>query len=450
MRDAFKIKDHKTELNILHSVSFKDASNKLINLITFEHSKEFLFCTDIDELKNYFGENDIEINTHFRVFKKDGIKVDKWWNTRGISLNNNLNTKNITLHFKPDWEIKNFLRRSILFIFSSKKKGQIGNIEFDFDNSCRLIVKGCTQNLQSINVNIIKKLISINQFFIMENISLISIEDFSIEYLSNAYTKFPKEYHLKISETLVSIFYTIYLQYFCDGDVIDAGANIGLHSRLLGLLISGRFGKVIALEPNISLLEKINENCAIENLTNVEVINKGLFSETKENMKFIQSRKSVSKLAQLSYLDERLNLDFMKYDEKDFETKYIKTITLSELIKVYNLKPSFIKLDIEGCEYNVIKNDIDTINKFRPSISLEITPWNIPDNKHESFFDLISSINYSWFNFCGKKISKEFFCNHDWFSSWHWNSYLIPNEKSYIINQYIKICGPLILSHLKV
>ena len=75
-----------------------------------------------------------------------------------------------------------------------------------------------------------------------------------------------------------------------------------------------------------------------------------------------------------------------------------KIITIDNFVKLNQLaRIDFIKIDVEGYEYKVLKGAIETIKKFSPTIILEFNQYsrslsNI--NVHE-FNDFIKPLNYN-------------------------------------------------------
>lgn len=127
--------------------------------------------------------------------------------------------------------------------------------------------------------------------------------------------------------------------------VIDVGSNIGNHAYFFKNICNA--DKVLCFEPlpdNFSLLQMNCSNCELYPI--------GLSSENKSG--YIQMTEPIDS-----------NSGTAKISDNGVE------ITLSTLDS-YNLKDvSFIKIDVEGHELEVLKGAKDTINQSKPDILVE-------------------------------------------------------------------------------
>lgn len=153
------------------------------------------------------------------------------------------------------------------------------------------------------------------------------------------------------------------LRYLKNGDVfIDVGAHIGFYSTLSSKLV-GNNGKVYSFEPTPRTFEILQKNC--DGLDNVELFNFAL-SDKNDLLSFFDYGPGYS-----AYNSGHINGAAM-IDKKDKKIK-VKTTTLNYLILQKKIKPTFIKLDAEGFEYNILKG-MNSIfeNMNRPLITLEV------------------------------------------------------------------------------
>jgi len=72
-------------------------------------------------------------------------------------------------------------------------------------------------------------------------------------------------------------------------------------------------------------------------------------------------------------------LDINKADNTVLGQKKLISTTIDKLVDALSLKPSFIKIDTEGAEYDVLEGMKETLKKFKPKIMLEKHPTMIPN-----------------------------------------------------------------------
>jgi FkbM family methyltransferase len=136
----------------------------------------------------------------------------------------------------------------------------------------------------------------------------------------------------------------LYSQFIKKGDLVfDIGANIGNQSEMFLKLGA----KIIAVEPNPDLIEGLKKRFSGKE---VIIVNKGISSLDK-TLKF----KIFKDLGHCTFADEHPT------SQKPLRVIEVETITLNSLIKDYG-KPKFIKIDVEGFEYEVLKTLKQKIN----------------------------------------------------------------------------------------
>ena len=136
--------------------------------------------------------------------------------------------------------------------------------------------------------------------------------------------------------------------------VVDGGANVGFFTLILSKMV-GPTGKVIAVEPGAENLAKLKHNIEINACTNVEIIEKALWSEaTKLPMYFYQDGGGNSAWA---------------HTQGDSSTD-IQTTTLDFICR--DVQPRLIKLDIEGAEPEALMGGKYILQKYFPFIICEL------------------------------------------------------------------------------
>jgi FkbM family methyltransferase len=147
--------------------------------------------------------------------------------------------------------------------------------------------------------------------------------------------------------------------------VFDVGANIGetsMHfSRLCGK------GQVISFEPDPDTFLQLENHLRNNRCDNVNALNLGLGKNEME-MKLEEKENNSG--------GHRIAVD------QDSDGKKIKLSTLDRIVKKLNLsRVDFIKIDVEGYEFEVLQGAKETIDKFHPVFFIEINDSLLNDHK---------------------------------------------------------------------
>ena len=166
-------------------------------------------------------------------------------------------------------------------------------------------------------------------------------------------------------------------------DSIDVGVYRGVYSYEM----SKYSKKVHSFEPNPIIFKYINKNLSNQNNTiNLKVpIRNSNFK--KENFE--------------EYYEMGLATIHQKNNFKDYENFKIETKKIDDFS--FDNKISFIKIDVEGHELEVIDGAKKTIKKNKPILLVEIVKEHTKKNVHESI-NYINSLNYDSFFYYKKNI----------------------------------------------
>ncbi|MEI6764172.1 MAG: FkbM family methyltransferase [Bacteroidota bacterium] len=140
-----------------------------------------------------------------------------------------------------------------------------------------------------------------------------------------------------------------------DNDVvIDGGACWG--DTALYFANKAENTKVFAFEFVPSNIELFNKNIALNQNTNIELVNLALSGESGKSYNIIDNGAS-------SYFTE----------EKTDNSITISTTSIDDFVDTHKVtKLDFIKLDIEGAELDTLKGAINSIKKFRPKLAVAV------------------------------------------------------------------------------
>jgi len=140
-------------------------------------------------------------------------------------------------------------------------------------------------------------------------------------------------------------------------DVIaDIGANIGISALLFSTLVK----KTYAFEPSPSTYQILSENLARNKITNVEAINLGLgHKEETLTITFAKNNRSGG------YVSDKIR------PETGHVTEEIRIDTLDHFFSDKEPAPTFLKIDVEGFEQNVIRGGGFLVST-RPTVVMEM------------------------------------------------------------------------------
>jgi FkbM family methyltransferase len=144
-----------------------------------------------------------------------------------------------------------------------------------------------------------------------------------------------------------------------DSVVIDVGANSGVYSLKAAKLLSGK-GEVLAVEPNLDMLESLSASVKANGFRNIRLRNVCASDRLGHADFWCNDGKPNS----FSLIRHDPNADRMS----------VLMVPLDELVKWEDLpRVDYIKLDVEGAEDIVLAGAEKTIAKFRPIVQYEVT-----------------------------------------------------------------------------
>jgi FkbM family methyltransferase len=167
-----------------------------------------------------------------------------------------------------------------------------------------------------------------------------------------------------------------------EGDtVIDIGAHIGRYTITSSKQV-GKTGKVVAIEADPDNFQLLKRNIALNKLTNVMPLNYAVFSERTRMKLYEQSASAKYNSLMLARAARTKNYVEVEADTLD------SILKLNEVNQV-----NWIKIDVEGAEFEVLKGSTKTLSSENMSLLIEI--HNIEDpSHHHNIVDFLQYHNY--------------------------------------------------------
>jgi FkbM family methyltransferase len=144
----------------------------------------------------------------------------------------------------------------------------------------------------------------------------------------------------------------------------------------------GDSGKVVAIEADPDNFELLKKNIALNKLTNVLPLNYAVFS-TRTRMKLYEQSASA-----------KYNSVMLARAAKTENYVEVNAETLDDILKQNGINQvNWIKIDVEGAEYEVLKGSTKTLASGNVSLLVEI--HNIEDPSHyDNIVDFAKHHNY--------------------------------------------------------
>jgi len=179
--------------------------------------------------------------------------------------------------------------------------------------------------------------------------------------------------------------------------LMDIGANIGYYTLITASII-GYLGKVYAIEPEKRNFEILKKNVKLNFYRNVELYNLAIGDKNEERFLAKSGCSNLHRVAKMS-------------DYKKMNKKRIGVVTADEFLR--NKTVNFIKMDVEGFEYYIIKGMSKTLSKnTKLKMFIEVHPENIRNyygENIETMLEYLASGNFKLKYLITKKIQPSFF-----------------------------------------
>jgi FkbM family methyltransferase len=181
--------------------------------------------------------------------------------------------------------------------------------------------------------------------------------------------------------------------------VLDIGANIGTHSLELARQ-AGATGAVFAFEPTLFAYSKLLDNLAL---------NAGLALTVKAERLFLAAADNRPAMDQVYSSWPLVHLDGLHATHGGLSqsTDGVPIISLDSYLKRAGVQGvDFIKLDVDGFECEVLEGAKACLEKFRPTILMELAPYCLREHgaSLERLIDLLRLRGYRFAKLNGQEL----------------------------------------------
>jgi FkbM family methyltransferase len=178
--------------------------------------------------------------------------------------------------------------------------------------------------------------------------------------------------------------------------VIDVGAYLGRYTFICSNRV-GEDGKVIAIEANPIVFEKLKKNVELNQSTNVRCLNYAVYSEKSKKKLFLR-KESIDTIysPHNTVMKGRDKLTHNRSQDGRFVN--IDANTLDNLIDSAGIKAedvNWIKIDVEGAEYEVLKGANNILSKSK-ELAILIEVHHLEENKdlYKNIIDYLKTYNF--------------------------------------------------------
>lgn len=167
--------------------------------------------------------------------------------------------------------------------------------------------------------------------------------------------------------------------------VIDIGAHIGLFS-VIASQVTGDKGKVYAFEPAPNTFVLLKKTLSINQSQVIEPFQKAVGKESGKITFFVSDGEADNSNSLVNYKEDRplhgIDVEVTSVDA------FVKEKNISKL--------DFIKIDVEGAEYDTLRGAIETLKNLKPVCIVAVHPEPIQakGDRLEDIYDLIAGCGY--------------------------------------------------------
>jgi FkbM family methyltransferase len=149
-----------------------------------------------------------------------------------------------------------------------------------------------------------------------------------------------------------------------DLDIIDVGANVGFYTVAGAKRLKG--GRVLAAEPTQAAFARLQANVERNQVADRVILFNGLISSKagKEDLQTVVGREEYSSTGSMTH---------PSIGSAEYSTVSTEAARLDDLVRLHDLKPGLMKVDVEGAEAQVFAGASEVLSFFRPTVLCEVS-----------------------------------------------------------------------------
>lgn len=167
---------------------------------------------------------------------------------------------------------------------------------------------------------------------------------------------------------------------------LDIGANIGQYSLFASKIL--KKGKVFAFEPIKDIFNQFESSIERNKMKNINAFN--LACGNKDDV--LEIKKIKGNAGESTFL----NVDIIENKYNDILVEEVKVVKLDEFLK--DEKVDFVKIDVEGFEYEVLLGMQGIIKNYKPKILIEFSPILYKSHKEDNASLIINLLLFFKYN----------------------------------------------------
>ena len=179
-----------------------------------------------------------------------------------------------------------------------------------------------------------------------------------------------------------------------EGDaVIDVGAHVGRYTLIASKRVGSK-GKVIAAEPDPTNVQMLESNIELNHLTNVKIVRCAICAEHKKIKLYLPGNDSQVTIYN-TIMQDRAHSSERSVDVDGYTLDYLVDQYIDPITED-SIRGIWIKIDVEGAEYEVLKGATNLLSRNQAiSVLIEIHNLREGYNLYKSIIEFLKLYDFN-------------------------------------------------------